>query len=349
MSLLQKQSANPASLRELGHNREAVYNTNDKHEEDDIEDQIRASKKHSKGEPLKKSDTGSLKRSGSLGKNNQGSASLYNTGTNFGKSQNGTFHHIPHLSDIGKQKTSGFGQNQSNVNGSARNFTSEQPYQPTFTRAREVDKGPKFEGRLGEYRGDEDSVVCLRFPHKRFCGCEHKLYELDSNPIFRATEVRAAEQITPTVFIGSLESATNTKELLRLGITHVLNVSCVQYTNREQYFKYFNLEVYDNHDEDIKKFFRLTNRFIAEVGGAQQAVEKGKVLVHSERGASRAPSFVVAYLINNHRTTFKEAINLVSGRLKVLEINDYFKKQLEDYDLGKLASISNAKQSKSSN
>jgi len=73
------------------------------------------------------------------------------------------------------------------------------------------------------------------------------------------------------------------------------------------------------------------------------------VLVHSERGASRAPSFVVAYLINNHRTTFKEAINLVSSRLKLLEINDYFKKQLEDYDLGKLASISNAKQAKSSN
>ena len=70
------------------------------------------------------------------------------------------------------------------------------------------------------------------------------------------------------------------------------------------------------------------------------------MLVHSEKGASRAPSFIIAYLINNQRTTFKEAINMVGGKLKVLEINDYFKKQLEDYDLGKLASVSNAKQSK---
>lgn len=70
----------------------------------------------------------------------------------------------------------------------------------------------------------------------------------------------------PNVYVGSIECGSNVKELLRLGITHVLNASCVQYTCRTNYFKYFNLEVYDNHDEDIKKFFRLTNRFIDEVG-----------------------------------------------------------------------------------
>ncbi len=265
MSLLQKPSASPLSLRELGPNREAVYNTNDRYEEDDIEDQIRASKKNPRTEQLKKSDSGSLKRSGSFGRNNLASASLQNTGTNFGKSQQGTFRNIPQLAEIGRQKTSGFGQSQALAAGPGKTSAGEQPYQPTFTRTKEVDKGPKFEGRLGEYRGDEDAIFCLRFPHKRFCGCERKLEELESNPTFRPTEVAPAEQITPQIFIGSLESATNTRELLRLGITHVLNVSCVQYTNREQYFKYFNLEVYDNHDEDIKKFFRLTNRFIAEV------------------------------------------------------------------------------------
>lgn len=52
---------------------------------------------------------------------------------------------------------------------------------------------------------------------------------------------------------------------MSLGITHVLNVSCMEDTKREHYFKYYNLAVYDNHDEDIKKFFRITNRFIDEV------------------------------------------------------------------------------------
>lgn len=68
------------------------------------------------------------------------------------------------------------------------------------------------------------------------------------------------------IYVGSIESSINTKELLSLGITHVLNVSCMEYTKREHYFKYYNLAVYDNHDEDIKKFFRITNRFIDEVG-----------------------------------------------------------------------------------
>ena len=130
----------------------------------------------------------------------------------------------------------------------------------------------------------------------------------------------------------------NTKELLRLGITHILDVSCVAYFKRPHYFKYYSLPVYNNHDEDIKKFFRITNRFIEE------AVKKGKVLIHGEKGTSRAPSFTIAYLINNKWITFKEAINLVASRIPVLEINDYFKKQLEDYDLGKLSSVSKEKQ-----
>jgi len=42
----------------------------------------------------------------------------------------------------------------------------------------------------------------------------------------------------------------------------------MQYTKREHYFKYYSLAVYDNHDEDIKKFFRITNRFIDEVANS---------------------------------------------------------------------------------
>lgn len=138
-----------------------------------------------------------------------------------------------------------------------------------------------------------------------------------------------------------MEAALNTKELLKQGITHILNVSCVEYTKRPQYFKYYNLSIYDNHDEDIKKYFRITNRFIAEVDwDLYKGTETGRVLVHSEKGKSRAPAFVIAYLINNRRITFKEAINHVGKKMKAVEINDYFKKQLEDYDLGKLASVS---------
>lgn len=117
-------------------------------------------------------------------------------------------------------------------------------------------------------------------------------------------------------------------------------MSSVEYYKRTKYFQYFSVPVYNNHDEDIKKFFRITNRFIDE------AVKNGKVLIHGEKGTSRAPSFAVAYLINNKRITFKEAISLITSKMTLVEINDYFKKQLEDYDLGKLATVTKEKQEK---
>ena len=52
-------------------------------------------------------------------------------------------------------------------------------------------------------------------------------------------------------------------------------------------------------------------------------------------------------MINNIGQTFKESMNLVSRKIPSVEINDYFKKQLEDYDLGKLAAKVNNKQDSS--
>lgn len=49
-------------------------------------------------------------------------------------------------------------------------------------------------------------------------------------------------------------------------------------------------------------------------------------------------------MINNKGQTFKESMNKVARKIPSVEINDYFKKQLEDYDLGKLAAKVSNKQ-----
>lgn len=48
---------------------------------------------------------------------------------------------------------------------------------------------PELLGRLAEYRGEEDAIPCRRFPHKKFCGCDLKCYEVETNPKFKATLV----------------------------------------------------------------------------------------------------------------------------------------------------------------
>jgi protein-tyrosine phosphatase len=54
-----------------------------------------------------------------------------------------------------------------------------------------------------------------------------------------------------------------------------VNVSTHEYTKRSKYFKYLNIDVFDRNDEDIKKHFRITNRFIANA-----IKDGGRVLVH---------------------------------------------------------------------
>lgn len=114
-------------------------------------------------------------------------------------------------------------------------------------------------------------------------------------------------------------------------------MSSIEYTKRN-YFDYFCLDIYNNHDEDIKKFFRVTNRFINDSIKAG-----GKVLIHDQHAKSRAPAFLLAYLINNLKITLKKGSSMIREKVPNMEMNDYFLKQLEAYDLEKLAMLSTKK------
>jgi protein-tyrosine phosphatase len=81
--------------------------------------------------------------------------------------------------------------------------------------------------------------------------------------------------VKPCIAVGGMRTALETKDLLAEGVTHILNVSSSEYFKRSHYFTYLNIDVYDNNDEDVKKNFRITNRFLSEA-----LARKGKVLVH---------------------------------------------------------------------
>lgn len=50
-------------------------------------------------------------------------------------------------------------------------------------------QAPKSEGRLNIYENDEDELPCMRFKHKKYCGCDHKCYEAKDNDRFKPTPV----------------------------------------------------------------------------------------------------------------------------------------------------------------
>lgn len=120
-------------------------------------------------------------------------------------------------------------------------------------------------------------------------------------------------------------SGLKARHLLDFGITHILNVSCKEYTKKEHYFKYCTIDLRNTTEEDAKKFFRLSNRFIKDaldIGG--------KVFVHCsvmEIGLV----MVIAYLIGIMKISLKQSLAKLAHT--EIEISPHFLKQLEAYDL----------------
>jgi len=124
------------------------------------------------------------------------------------------------------------------------------------------------------------------------------------------------QEIVPGVFLGPYASAGKKRfdDLKAAGITHVV---CVRQEieknfirpNFETEFKYLVVTLADNFLETIIPKVRATKEFIDQCLGAG-----GKVLVHCNDGMSRAPSLVIAYLMETYGIDFKAALNHVQQR-----------------------------------
>ena len=177
-----------------------------------------------------------------------------------------------------------------------------------------------MEEKKKRYSGEEDEIFCGRFPHLTYCGCKI--------PCFLILPKIKLIELTNNIFVGPIESVYKTKELLSLGITHILNVSCTEYNKRNKYFQYYEIFINDNHTENAIKFFKITNRFIEE------AVSNGKkILVHSILGKSRCWAFVAAYLIGKCNMKYSDTMDLIRQKFPTCEPNDNFLTQLKHYDL----------------
>ena len=86
-----------------------------------------------------------------------------------------------------------------------------------------------------QYEGDEEDIVCGRFPHLSLCACE-------INSAVALKEINLF-QVYPGIYMGPFQAAFKTKELIEKGVTHILNASCKEYTKRSKYFKYLDIPV----------------------------------------------------------------------------------------------------------
>ena len=88
-----------------------------------------------------------------------------------------------------------------------------------------------------QYEGDEEDIICGRFPHLQVCACE-------INSQIALKEINLF-QVYPGIYMGPFQAAFKTKDLIEKGVTHILNASCKEYTKRNKYFKYLDIPILD--------------------------------------------------------------------------------------------------------
>ena len=113
----------------------------------------------------------------------------------------------------------------------------------SVSQLQQMDRDPRFgappiyeqEARLAKdnnrqaYNGEDESVICPRFPHLDYCACDLDISDIMLIEVYNG------------IFMGPFHTAFKTGELIEAGVTHILNVTCKAYTKREKYFKYLDL------------------------------------------------------------------------------------------------------------
>jgi len=125
-------------------------------------------------------------------------------------------------------------------------------YQSDLNNMNDLTRFISEEEKKKGYQNEEEDILCGRFPHLSYCGCKY--------PCAITLNRIKPILITDHIYVGPIECAFKTKELLALKITNILNVSCTEYNKRTKYFKYLDIYLNDNHTENAIKFFKITNR-----------------------------------------------------------------------------------------
>ncbi|XP_066305276.1 dual specificity protein phosphatase 3-like isoform X3 [Branchiostoma lanceolatum] len=137
------------------------------------------------------------------------------------------------------------------------------------------------------------------------------------------------DEVFRDIFLGNRSIAQDVSKLKSLGVTHVLNAAHGAIDVSKEYEKvgieYLGVPADDVPTYNLKQHFEPAAAFI------NNAVKKGKVLVHCHVGYSRSPTLVAAYLMLYQELTAQESITLIRGK-RFIGPNDGFLRQLCEFN-----------------
>jgi hypothetical protein len=176
-----------------------------------------------------------------------------------------------------------------------------------------------LEFRSGETDGKKDSKIDKMFKLINMIKLSStiKILKDDNIPI----------EIIPHLYLGSIGSASNLKQLENCKITHILCCASGIKNFFPDKFKYYNINILDSEKEDIKKYFEESFKFIDD------GIKKGgNVLVHCHAGVSRSSSILIAYIMKSQKIKVDKVLEILKSKREKVSPNPGFLQQLKEYE-----------------
>lgn len=141
-------------------------------------------------------------------------------------------------------------------------------------------------------------------------------------------------EILPNLYLGNSTNSEDCDALARHNIKYVLNVTPDLPNTFEADgcgINYLKIPIADHWSQNLAVHFPQAIRFIEEAMSARCGV-----LVHCVAGVSRSVTVTLAYLMQRHRLSLRDAFELVRSRKTDIAPNFHFMRQLHSFerDLG---------------
>lgn len=144
---------------------------------------------------------------------------------------------------------------------------------------------------------------------------------------------------TPFLFLGSMNEASDEFLLEKMKVTHILNCTYEidNYFEKKNKFKYLQVELDDDEEEEIEKHFDKAHKFISKYFISlkldQAKEENGRVLVHCLAGISRSSTMVISYIMREYKSSLVDSFHLVKLKRDIIFPNNGFIQKLISFEM----------------
>lgn len=138
-------------------------------------------------------------------------------------------------------------------------------------------------------------------------------------------------RVLPGLYVGNFRDAKDNEQLKAYKITHIVSIHDFAKKLRDD-IEYKCVLASDTPQQDLAQFFPECNDFIHAA-----RVKGGNVLVHCLAGVSRSVTVTAAYMMTVTNYGWRDCLNAIRGARSYANPNFGFQRQLQNFDVEKLA------------